>query len=405
MADDARAREEYTHPEKIYKNLVYAPTGLTQEIVSSNFDKGHIGYVTDETRKTELCWSCGWNVENQVFSDYGSRIRISHTRANLGIWEVGSRWMIRDEPNDATLGNDFVTQEFLRNQRPRLDIPLLKEMRRLSEPTDKVHITLMSRAQGKPLSEIWNTLTLDQFLDLKNQLGRAMKQWRQFKSLTPQTVDGRKLDDCLIGFCDRQRPPTCRKIGRTNDEWFKDIEKELRVGLAVRYPTFEGPPLPPKDPLQIEAELEELKKNFPKSEPYVLTHGDLNPSNIIVKDGKIEAIIDWEWSGYFPWWAERWMSERQGSGFSNMLWQDEDFNADPDIGYGTDYDTFHAEVSRNINAVAAEWSKSDYPSSVVQHLNDKAGWVRPPFCKCRPFTGFIKNSSIGVQAEHIFKEE
>lgn len=32
----------------------------------------------------------------------------------------------------------------------------------------------------------------------------------------------------------------------------------------------------------------------------VFTHGDLNPFNIIVRDGNIEAIIDWEFSGWLP---------------------------------------------------------------------------------------------------------
>lgn len=30
------------------------------------------------------------------------------------------------------------------------------------------------------------------------------------------------------------------------------------------------------------------------------THGDLIPSNVIVKDGKIAAVIDWETAGWFP---------------------------------------------------------------------------------------------------------
>lgn len=30
------------------------------------------------------------------------------------------------------------------------------------------------------------------------------------------------------------------------------------------------------------------------------THADLSPSNIMVKDGKITAIIDWEFAGWFP---------------------------------------------------------------------------------------------------------
>lgn len=35
-----------------------------------------------------------------------------------------------------------------------------------------------------------------------------------------------------------------------------------------------------------------------------MSHLDLNMTNIIVKDDKIEAIIDWEMAGYYPWWAE-----------------------------------------------------------------------------------------------------
>ncbi|EPE04841.1 serine threonine protein kinase [Ophiostoma piceae UAMH 11346] len=32
----------------------------------------------------------------------------------------------------------------------------------------------------------------------------------------------------------------------------------------------------------------------------VFTHGDLNPSNILAKDGQITGIIDWEFSGWYP---------------------------------------------------------------------------------------------------------
>ncbi|KAI4648507.1 uncharacterized protein J4E79_010129 [Alternaria viburni] len=32
----------------------------------------------------------------------------------------------------------------------------------------------------------------------------------------------------------------------------------------------------------------------------VFTHGDLRPDNIIVKDGRVAAIIDWELSGWYP---------------------------------------------------------------------------------------------------------
>jgi aminoglycoside phosphotransferase (APT) family kinase protein len=38
----------------------------------------------------------------------------------------------------------------------------------------------------------------------------------------------------------------------------------------------------------------------PNSYASKFTHGDLVPSNVIVKDGKIAAIIDWETAGWFP---------------------------------------------------------------------------------------------------------
>ncbi|KAH8673400.1 hypothetical protein BX600DRAFT_455187 [Xylariales sp. PMI_506] len=37
---------------------------------------------------------------------------------------------------------------------------------------------------------------------------------------------------------------------------------------------------------------------------FVLTHGDLTPRNILVKDGAITGIVDWEKSGFFPEYAE-----------------------------------------------------------------------------------------------------
>ncbi|CAH0045045.1 unnamed protein product [Clonostachys solani] len=37
---------------------------------------------------------------------------------------------------------------------------------------------------------------------------------------------------------------------------------------------------------------------------FVLTHGDLSPRNIMVDDGKITGIIDWQFSGFFPEWVE-----------------------------------------------------------------------------------------------------
>ncbi|KUJ21281.1 uncharacterized protein LY89DRAFT_552705, partial [Mollisia scopiformis] len=249
-------------------------------------------------KKEELCWSCGWTQYDELFASYGSRIRIRHTRGTLGIWDVGSRWMIRDQPNDASVGNDFMTQEFLRQQ-PGLKTPIIKEMRVLSEPTDKVVLTLMSRVQGVSLMDVWLTLPPKEKRGYADQLGKCITEWRKFTSPIAAKVNGEPMDDLMFGFCKRRRPPMCKKVGFTNEEWFKNLEPELRTGLSSIHKT--------KDPLIIEEKYQELIRGSPKSEPYVLTHGDLNTSNILVKNGKIQAIIDWEMAGYLPWWAEQYL--------------------------------------------------------------------------------------------------
>lgn len=348
------------HPEKLYSNLVYVgDEGMSKELLEKRRElKTTFDHYNNDQLQEILCWSCGWNVYNEILASYTSRLRIFHTRKNMGIWEVGSRWLIRNQPNDMSLGSDFMTQEFLRNQQPSLDIPLLKEMRLLSAPTDKVTITLMSRAQGVGLGQIFHKLSPEQILSYRNQLSNAIKQWRQFTSPVAKKVDGSRAEDWIIGHCIRQDAPTCTKVGRTNDEWFDDLKEDLYRGLSVKHKT--------KDPLIIQEKFEELKRNFPKSEPYVLTHGDLNLSNIIVKDNKIEAIIDWERAGYYSWWVERYQCVTTGYSQSDKF----HWALGEEIGLEMDQATFQTEVIQKVFPVFQTWQEIKY--SGVEHPNAQA---------------------------------
>ncbi|TVY35264.1 hypothetical protein LOCC1_G008110 [Lachnellula occidentalis] len=321
---------DYTHPERHHKGLVWAPNGKIPDELRPQRE----AMVHYDPEMHELCWACGWSSYNEITSSYGPRVKIFHTRDNIGMWAIGPKWLIRDQPNDGSLGNDYMTYQFLRNQ-PGLKIPLLDEMRSLSKPTDSIHFTLMSRAQGVGLDEIWDTLTPEQKSSYTDQLGDCLKQIRRFTASTAQKVDGSPLNDIIIGaHCNRRHPPTCKMIGRTTSEWFENLADDLRGGLSKIHNT--------KDPEIIEEKLQELKDNFPKGEPYVLTHGDFNLTNIIVnaKENKIEAIIDWEMAGYFPWWAERWMSIVFGSDQLDELF----FPLWPDVCPEMDAETFRVQV-------------------------------------------------------------
>lgn len=43
-----------------------------------------------------------------------------------------------------------------------------------------------------------------------------------------------------------------------------------------------------------------LRDRMPPAQPYTFTHSDLTDVNIMVENGRLTGIIDWELSGYFP---------------------------------------------------------------------------------------------------------
>lgn len=49
---------------------------------------------------------------------------------------------------------------------------------------------------------------------------------------------------------------------------------------------------------------ERLRERMPPATPYTFTHGDLTNVNIMVENGNLTGIIDWEAAGYYPVWWE-----------------------------------------------------------------------------------------------------
>lgn len=50
--------------------------------------------------------------------------------------------------------------------------------------------------------------------------------------------------------------------------------------------------------------LDNLKKRLLECEPQVLTHCDLKLSNIMVQDGRVAGVLDWEFAAYYPIWYD-----------------------------------------------------------------------------------------------------
>lgn len=364
-------------PEDLIPNIVFSPDGTTL----SEEDEKKLGEAEQRMRgkKELLCRACGWNTYHELATNYLPRLRLFHVRQNAGLWYMGNDWLIWDRPGDqGVYSNEYMTYKFLREQGTK-SIPLVDEMYQYGKEGDPFQFTVMSRVKGVTLESIWKKLTRKEKRGYAEQMTAALRELRQFTAPSPQRVDGSPLWDNIIGQCWPPKP--CKTIPQTKEEWINALEDELRASIA-RQPTM-------TDQSTI---FDKIKSNFPEHAPFVLTHADLNMGNIMVHDGKILAIIDWELAGYYPWWVERFTCyQRALSGNADelfeLVWAELDpEHSDEDFGAKVDY------------AVAE--AASLYSCAPIEHTHSHDMWVRPRWCECKPYGGAIIAKDWGAELKH-----
>lgn len=242
----------------------------------------------------------------------------------------------------------------------------------------------MSRLQGQPLSKIWKDLSDQQKANYAAQLAGFIRQWRKLTSPDIEKVNHDLLDDIVIGQCSPSKhPPCCKQIGRNTDTWFENLIPELRKGISKIQNT--------SDLNEIETRLQELKRKFPKGYPNVLTHGDLHLANIFVHNDKIEAIIDWECSGFYPAWVESYLLLKAGDFYTDemaeLLWQD------GCLDFGLE--DLREQIFPGLKPVINAWKRCP-----VEHPDAEKAWIKPRFCECRPYAGWFKWVHIGHRLQH-----
>lgn len=148
------------------------------------------------------------------------------------------------------------------------------------------------------LEQAWPPLSEDQKISIADQVVQVHKQlWSNFTSTTIQTVDQGPCYPGLL-FLDMK----LYELFLSN--------QELWDALAVVYNN-----LP-------QAVFNNVRKHFPKSE---LTHCDLNLSNIMIWDGEMVGILDWEYATYLPVWYEyisvSFVFTAKDVEWKNVLWE------------------------------------------------------------------------------------
>jgi hypothetical protein len=157
---------------------------------------------------------------------------------------------------------------------------------------------LMDHVKGTTLEKAWDAFDDDTKDRICNQIWEIVSKLQaiprppELSHLYQCSADGTPTKDVLLK--DLESPP--RAI--LDDD-------SIRARIYERYLYFAGTLY--KDT---------LPDMLPPADSCVFTHGDLAPRSIVVKDGQIVAVIDWEDSRLFP---DYW-------GFANMMKPSGDIN-------------------------------------------------------------------------------
>ncbi|PYH43183.1 APH-domain-containing protein [Aspergillus saccharolyticus JOP 1030-1] len=226
----------------------------------------------------DRCRACGWWHNHAAY--YGT-IRLQDAVNDRGVWFIGSDKILKERPADDGLCTQGAISQAL-----ALD-PAIPAPRVLHDWRDakKQYFVLEERVPGTTLGQVWPTLIQSEKTDIAKQVAEVRQRLRALTAPSIQSAGG--------GAC---YPPFPCYVGcRADGPWHSDAELQETLRARLTEDTPCG--LPDKI-------VDNLLARMPTCGPYVLTHGDLHLTNIMVQEGKLTGIIDWEYAAYYPVWLE-----------------------------------------------------------------------------------------------------
>lgn len=194
-------------------------------------------------------------------------MKIFYGVSHRGVWSLGSNLILKERtiepPNFESLNIRFLAE--------RTSIPIPKIVEEWQEDNG-TYFLLTKRIQGHPLSEIWR---------VAKQTAEYLMQLRELHSSRMECLGGQPLYSAFLF-------PNGYGIG--HGPFSSDDELWAEMSLALS-----------NVPEEIRLK---LRQRMPSAAPYTFTHSDLINVNIIVDNGNLAGILDWESSGYFPVWWE-----------------------------------------------------------------------------------------------------
>ncbi|KAF7889850.1 uncharacterized protein EAF02_002265 [Botrytis sinoallii] len=245
-----------------------------------------------------ICQNCGFTATNALHGSYISTVKVLGHSGPGGVWAIGDKYILKEVAidnnrfGDHYLGPEYPMTHFLDENST---IPVAKNMKHWSDRAS--NFFLMDRVPGESLEKIGPQLLWDEVVVLADEVADHLVQLRKFTSDKLQAPDGSLIRDSTFG------PQGALHFWTSDvDEWWARVEPSIRDKSR-------------KDHL-----MEQYSLLIKPGGPFVLTHGDLNVQNIMVKDKHVSGIIDWEHGGYLPeWWELKELERLQSKQWARAL--------------------------------------------------------------------------------------
>ncbi|PVI08062.1 kinase-like protein [Periconia macrospinosa] len=229
-----------------------------------------------ESEKQKACSACGWTSDQQSHCSYASSVKLFYGASVRGVWSLGSDFVLKERPADPPTF-EAVNTEYVK---ANTTIPIPEIAKDWTDRQQRRFI-LAERIEGENLQSAWPTLSQDARVRIAEQTAEYIHQLRKLQSEKMASLGDAPI---YSGWLFLQGLETPHGPFGSDEELWQSLSVELRK-------------LPEKAQ-------KAFRKRLPPCAPYTFTHGDLTTVNIMVKDDKLAAIIDWESAGYFPVWWE-----------------------------------------------------------------------------------------------------
>lgn len=196
------------------------------------------------------------------------------------VWQYNATTVVKRVSPPSAAAAEAAAMQLARD---KTTAPVPRVLKTIIPDSDREYgIIFMDHVDGQPLDEAWPSLSSADKQTTLAQLRDYMRQIRQVRGPFIGAVDGSVCNDQL--FANREHA-----YGPYPDE------DAFRAGIAQSLRACDANAF---TQLAIN-----LVNAMPMSDDnrFVLTHGDLVPRNILVREGgHVVAIVDWEMAGFYP---------------------------------------------------------------------------------------------------------